>query len=80
MAEKEEDKRPEWAKSLGLFSVIISELVGFTGAGVAAGYWARTALHAPWWTMLVSSLMGLGLAMYRIYVISSRANASDKTQ
>ena len=59
-------------KKLGLFAVIISDLVGYTGAGIAFGYFAWTKWGAPWWVLLLSSLLGLGTAFYKLYQLSQR--------
>lgn len=69
--------KSNWAKNLGLFSVIISELIGFTGVGVAAGYGAQVYGHAPSWILILTATLGFGLGMYRVYVISARANKED---
>ncbi len=59
-------------KKLGLFSVILGELIGFTGAGIGFGYFAWTKWGAPWWVLLISSLAGLAIAFYRIFQISQK--------
>jgi F0F1-type ATP synthase assembly protein I len=71
-------KGSPWAKSLGLFSVILSELLGFTGFGVLAGLAAQKYAHAPGWISIVTATLGFGLAMVRVYVISNRANEDEK--
>jgi hypothetical protein len=63
--------RPEWIK-LGLLSAITVDLLGFTGAGVGLGYWAWSRWGAPWWVLLVFSLAGLAMAMYRLYLLSKK--------
>ena len=59
-------------RSLGYFSVIVGELVGFTGTGVAVGYFAWAKWGAPWWVLLLTSLAGLTLSMYRLYRMTQR--------
>ncbi len=61
-----------WARKLGLLSVIVVDLVGYSGAGIALGYLATSQLGAPWWVILMTSLAGLSLAIYRLYVIAKR--------
>ena len=73
---KENPKTPsddtQGLKNLGLFAVIIGELVGCTGAGIALGYFAWTKLGAPWWVLLLSTTAGLSLAFYQLYKISEK--------
>lgn len=59
-------------KKFGLFSVIIGELIGFTGAGIGLGYLAWAKWGAPWWVLLLSSSAGLCLAIVQVYRISQR--------
>lgn len=59
-------------RQIGLLTVIISELIGYTGAGIGIGYLAWSKWSAPWWVLLLSSLLGLGLAFYRMYLVSQR--------
>jgi hypothetical protein len=56
-----------WQKSLGYFSVVLGDLAGFTGGGVGLGYLAWKKLGAPQWVILITSLVGLGLAFYQLY-------------
>ncbi|MGK5088777.1 hypothetical protein WDW86_14565 [Bdellovibrionota bacterium FG-2] len=59
-------------RQLGYFSVIIADLVGYTGAGVGLGYFCWHQWHAPWWVLLFFSTAGLGLAMYKLYLLSKK--------
>ena len=59
-------------KKAGLLSVIVADLLGYSGAGVGLGYLAMTKLGAPWWVLLLLSMAGLSLAMYRVYQISQK--------
>lgn len=68
----ENSKGSQGLKKLGLFAVIIGDLVGCTGAGVALGYFAWTKLQAPWWVLLLSTSAGLILAFYQLYKISQK--------
>lgn len=69
---KKNDPQRIWIRSLGLLSVMVVDLVGYTGGGVAIGYLAWTRLHAPWWVLLLTSLSGLWLAMYQLYRLSKK--------
>lgn len=69
-AEIEEARRQ--IKRWGLFSVVLGDLVGFTGAGFGLGYLAWTYWSAPSWVLLVTSIVGLILAFFRLYQHSQR--------
>lgn len=71
-SQRPEDHSEIW-KNLGLFSVIITELLGYTGAGIALGYWAWAKLGAPAWALPLAGLAGLILAFYQIFRLSRRA-------
>ena len=60
-------------KSLGLFSVIVGEFVGFiVGRGVESGYLFEV-LGRPWWVLLLTSLRGVGgRRLYRLDDIASK--------
>lgn len=75
MAESGSPQREDssaWIRGLGLLSVIVADLLGFTGAGVGLGYLAWKKVDFPWWTLLITSFAGLALAMYRLYSLSQR--------
>ncbi len=59
-------------RQIGLLTVIVSELIGFTGAGVGLGYLAWSKWNAPWWVLVITSMAGLFLAFYRVYLLSKR--------
>jgi hypothetical protein len=59
--------RATWVKSMALYSAVVADLLGYTGAGIALGYLAWAKLGLPWWVLLLSSLAGFSLAMYRLY-------------
>jgi hypothetical protein len=63
---------PNWMRSLGYFSAIMGDLAGFTGAGVALGYFAWKKWNAPWWVILVTTMAGLSISMYRLYKMTQR--------
>ena len=69
---KNNSSQRHWLRSLGLFGVIVVDIVGYTGAGVAIGYFAWIKLNAPWWVLLLTSIAGLWLAMDRLYRLSKR--------
>ena len=64
--------RASQLRTFGLFSVIVMDLVGYTGAGIGLGYYLWKKQGAPWWVLLVFSMAGLSLAMYRLYQISKK--------
>lgn len=66
------DDTKAWVKSLGLFSAILADLIGFTGVGIGAGYWAWKKWNAPWWVILVTTLSGLTVAFWRMYLLSMK--------
>lgn len=61
-----------WVRKLGLLSVIVVDLVGYTGAGIGLGYLMWKKLGMPWWVLLLTSLAGLGLAMYHLYRVAEK--------
>ena len=65
-------KDGEILKKLGLFAVVVGDLVGLTGAGIAVGYLAWTKLNAPWWVLLLCVTTGLSLAIFQLYKISQK--------
>ena len=58
--------QPAWARDLALFSIILGDLIGFTGGGIAIGYWAWKNWAFPWWFLVVMALLGLVTAMFRL--------------
>jgi F0F1-type ATP synthase assembly protein I len=68
------DENETWVKSLGIFAVILGDLIGCTGAGVGIGYWAWKKWSAPWWVLLLTTMAGLTLAMWRLYRITQNEN------
>jgi hypothetical protein len=63
----EQEPPNAWVRQLGMLSVIVVDLLGYTGGGIALGYLATRKLGAPWWVLLLTSVAGLSLAMYRLY-------------
>jgi F0F1-type ATP synthase assembly protein I len=75
LPESENDRRETekgWAKSLGLFALIIGDLIGYTGAGIGLGYLAWAKAGAPWWVLLLFSIAGLAMAMVRLYRLGQK--------
>ena len=54
-------------KKLGLFAVIVADLLGYTAAGAGLGWlaWQKAGFH--WIFLLLGGLAGMGLAFYKIY-------------
>ena len=59
-------------KKVGLLGIIIADLLGFTGAGIGVGYYLCNKLGAPWWVLILSSGSGLGIGMYRVYLLAKK--------
>ena len=59
-------------KKLGLLTLIVGDLLGYTGSAVGLGYLAWQKLKLPWWILLVTTLLGLFLAFLKIYQISKK--------
>jgi hypothetical protein len=59
-------------KKIGLISVIVVDIVGYTVGGVAAGYLLWSKLGFPWWVLLITSSAGLSLGMYRLYQLTKK--------
>jgi F0F1-type ATP synthase assembly protein I len=67
------EQKSSWAKSLGLFAVILSEFAGAMAVGVLAGLGAQKYWGAPGWTIILTSFLGFCLGMYRVYLVSNQA-------
>lgn len=63
---KKPDDRPEWVKSLGLFGIILSDLLGFIGLGIGLGYLAMKKGWAKDWAPAVGGFVGLAIAIWRM--------------
>ena len=59
-------------RKLGIFAVIVTDLVAYSGIGIALGYFATKKWGAPWWVILVTSGAGMALAFYKIYQLSKK--------
>jgi RsiW-degrading membrane proteinase PrsW (M82 family) len=67
-----EKDRAQWLRSLGYLSIILGDIVGFTGVGVGIGYYTWKKWNAPWWVLLLTSMGGLTLSFYRLYKMTQR--------
>ena len=54
-------------RKMGLIWVVISDIVGFTLAGVGLGYLLWGKLHWSVWVMILFPMLGLGLGFYQVY-------------
>ena len=54
-------------RNLGLLQVVLTEIFGFSLAGIALGYLGSKYLGLPSWSLAVTGSAGLGLGMYRLY-------------
>ena len=70
-----EKNKDNWMRSLGLFSVIVADLIGSSAVGVGLGYVLYTYAGFPRWFIAVTSLAGVSLGMYRVYQISKKLNS-----
>jgi F0F1-type ATP synthase assembly protein I len=52
---------------LGWFFLIVTDFVLFTGLGVLLGFWLVKEIKMPSWILVVTSTIGLGLAIFRLY-------------
>ena len=59
-------------KQIGLFSIIVADLLGYSGAGVAIGYLAWKKWGSPWWVLPLTGMIGLALAFYQLYRVSKK--------
>jgi hypothetical protein len=66
------ESRSHMLRTIGLFGIIVSELLGITGVGMALGYLAWSKWGFPMWTIGVTTTAGLAFAFYRVYLISKK--------
>lgn len=69
---KQQDNQARNLRKLGLFAIVIGDLLAYTGAGVAVGYLAWVKWNAPWWILLITTPAGLCLAFYQLYRVSQK--------
>lgn len=67
-----DSEKAKWAQSLGLFSLIVSELVGFTLGGLALGYGAHSYFGWPVWLAAITGLVGFSLGLYQVVRLSKK--------
>ena len=70
MTQKDSDRA--WVRQLGLFGVIVSEVVASVGVGAVLGYLIRKYLHIGTWVIGITVMAGFGLAMIRIYKMTQK--------
>jgi hypothetical protein len=61
-----------WVKAIGLFGVIVTDVVGFTGAGFAVGYFCWKKWGFPEWFPVIPAMLGFSAAMVRLYRLSQK--------
>lgn len=72
-------------RAAGIFLALGFELLVYCLVGVGLGYWMMTRWGASMFWALILGLAGLGVGMYRVYLIQKRLtgkegkNGSDKT-
>lgn len=67
-----------WARSLGLFGVIVTDLVGYTTAGAGLGYLAHIHLGVPKGWMIITTLLGFSAALWQLYRLVAKQHALDE--
>jgi F0F1-type ATP synthase assembly protein I len=72
------EDRKNWIKSLALFSYILADLIVCSGLGIGSGYWAWKHWGAPFWVIILTSMIGLSFAFYRLYRASQLGDDNDK--
>ncbi len=65
--EKESMSPKRDLKKWGWVTAIVGDCVGFTGAGFGLGYWWVKQFHAPSGCVLITTFLGFGVAMVRLY-------------
>jgi F0F1-type ATP synthase assembly protein I len=68
----DQESKAKWLRGIGLLSIIVGDLVGFTGAGLGLGYLAWTKLHTSVWAMVLGGLVGLTLSMVKLYQLTKK--------
>lgn len=59
-------------RKLGLFTAVMTDLIAYTGAGIGIGYFLWKKWNAPWWVLLLTSILGLSWAFFRLYKLSQK--------
>ncbi len=54
-------------RQFGIFAVVLSAFIGSSGAGVGIGWLLWKKAGFPWWTILITSGLGLYSASVQVY-------------
>ena len=63
----DDESRRSYARGLALFSSILGDLIGYTGAGVFLGWAAHRLLGISTAWMILSGGIGMAVSFFRIY-------------
>lgn len=69
---KNHGSEQQWLKTMQLFSLIVSDLVVTIGIGVGSGYLAWKKWNAPRWVPLLTGLVGIVVAFYRLIKLTEK--------
>ena len=75
MKNKKQNDNGSWTeivKYLGLFQIIVIELVVAPALGLGIGYLLVRYLHFPQFVLLIFGLLFAGIGIYRVYQISEK--------
>ena len=64
----EDDSRSQILRDFGFFFVAAATIGVSSGLGVGLGYWGYLHWGFPWWALLLSSLAGLALGTWKVYI------------
>jgi F0F1-type ATP synthase assembly protein I len=74
-------KEDSLARQFSLFALVMGQFLGASGAGVGLGWYLWKMRGFPWWTILVTSLLGLYAASYQVYrysrILQGRQNKKE---
>ena len=68
----------EVGQAIALLQQVLSQVVGLSAGGVGLGYLMNRYLGLPRATMIVTGILGLSLAIYRIYRMPTAQNETPK--
>jgi F0F1-type ATP synthase assembly protein I len=68
----EDSNRVRQVRALGLLTLVIADLLAYTGAGLALGWLLWKKLHLGIFSLLLPTAAGLGVAFFQIYRKSER--------
>lgn len=77
LASMPDDSERQWVKSLGLFSVIVTFMIGYPAAGAALGYAAWKWMGLPRWVVAPPVVLGFVLAMIRLVRLARPTEEND---